>query len=132
MGAGEALDRLPILKKRMWEDRFYSRTVISKYRNGFDDIRILNPKYMGTDYQLDYFRFRTFELVANQLIVENVPGECAEVGVFRGYFSRLINEKFPKKKMYLFDTFEGFLNEEIEKEIRDGLAPECARDDFLS
>lgn len=56
----------------------------------------------------DYVRKATFALVAQMLKKKNVKGECAEVGVFRGAFSRLINEEFPEKKLYLFDTFEGF------------------------
>lgn len=38
----------------------------------------------------------------------NIPGNMAEVGVFQGDFSRLFNRYFPERKLYLFDTFEGF------------------------
>lgn len=38
----------------------------------------------------------------------NVQGNMAEVGVYRGDFARLLNYYFPEKKLYLFDTFEGF------------------------
>lgn len=56
----------------------------------------------------DYIRKSTFALVAQMIQKRKVKGECAEVGVFRGAFAKLINESFPDRKLYLFDTFEGF------------------------
>lgn len=43
----------------------------------------------------------------------------AEGGVFRGEFSAVINRCFPNSKMYLFDTFEGFDNRDLEVEKRE-------------
>ena len=43
-------------------------------------------------------------------------GECAEAGVFEGDFAKWINQYFPDRKLYLFDTFEGFDMRDIEKE----------------
>ena len=43
----------------------------------------------------------------------NIPGDIAEVGVYRGEFSSHLNAFFPSKKLYLFDTFEGFPEQEI-------------------
>ena len=65
-------------------------------------------------YQWDYFRYRTFELIADQL--SELPGAVAEAGVFKGFFSKLINSKFKDSKLYLFDSFEGFIDEEAELE----------------
>ena len=61
-------------------------------------------------YQWDYFRYRTFELIADT--INKLPGEVAEAGVFKGFFSKLINSKFPNNKLYLFDSFEGFEHDE--------------------
>ena len=52
----------------------------------------------------------------------NVPGNVAEVGVFRGEFAQYINEVFPQKKLYLFDTFDGFDAKEALKEMNSGHA----------
>jgi len=38
----------------------------------------------------------------------NVPGAVAECGVWRGHFAHHINKCFPERKLYLFDTFKGF------------------------
>ncbi|MDZ7616495.1 MAG: TylF/MycF/NovP-related O-methyltransferase [Patescibacteria group bacterium] len=68
----------------------------------------------------DYTRFRTFELCADELRRikgdEMVDSSVAEVGVFRGEFAALINAAFPEKRLYLFDTFEGFDKDEYFRE----------------
>jgi hypothetical protein len=43
-------------------------------------------------------------------------GNVAEAGVFRGDFAKHINELFPDKTLYLFDTFEGFTESDVAKE----------------
>jgi hypothetical protein len=45
-----------------------------------------------------------------------MEGNVAEGGVFQGEFAKEINRVFPEKKLYLFDTFEGFSEKDIETE----------------
>ncbi|MDE7173317.1 MAG: TylF/MycF family methyltransferase, partial [Helicobacter sp.] len=53
-----------------------------------------------------------------QIAIErNLDGACAECGVYRGEFARLINAHFPTKKLYLFDTFESFAPQDMKHEI---------------
>ena len=40
--------------------------------------------------------------------LRDISGAVAESGVYRGHFAGYINEVFSERKMYLFDTFEGF------------------------
>ncbi|MDE7196895.1 MAG: TylF/MycF family methyltransferase [Helicobacter sp.] len=49
----------------------------------------------------------------------NLEGACAEVGVYRGDFARHINALFPTKKLYLFDTFEGFAAVDLQNESKE-------------
>ena len=56
----------------------------------------------------DYIRISNLELCAYEIFHNDVAGDVAELGVFKGDFARKINEAFPEKKLYLFDTFEGF------------------------
>ena len=56
----------------------------------------------------NYIRISTLELVAQEIYDNNVPGSIAEVGVYKGQFAKYMNEVFPEKTLYLFDTFEGF------------------------
>lgn len=64
-------------------------------------------------------RLAALRLIAAEIKKRNVPGEMAELGVFQGDFAREMNRLFPEKKLYLFDTFEGFHEKDvvIEKEL---------------
>lgn len=81
-------------------------------------------KYSRSIYMQDYFRFRTFELIAQDLLKKNISGSVAEFGVFRGAFSSLINDWFPDRRLYLFDTFEGFDDCEAREELERGQCEE--------
>lgn len=70
--------------------------------------RIDLAKYAG-----DYVRNSSMELVSHEIITNNIKGSVAELGVYRGDFARIINEAFPDRKLFLFDTFEGFNKQDI-------------------
>ncbi len=61
----------------------------------------------------NYIRISNFELVVQEILEMNVPGNVAEVGVYKGEFAKYINEAFPNRTLYLFDTFEGFNEKDI-------------------
>lgn len=71
-------------------------------------------------YKDDYVRAKTLALVADEIKERNISGAVAELGVFKGEFARCINLEFPDKKLYLFDTFEGFAQKEADKEKSNG------------
>lgn len=50
----------------------------------------------------------------------NIFGAVAEAGVFQGEFAKVINESFFDRKLYLFDTFEGFDAKDIAYEEQNG------------
>lgn len=70
----------------------------------------------------NYIRISTFELAVREILENKVTGSTAEVGVYRGEFARYINQAFPDRLLYLFDTFEGFDQKDtaIEKEKKFG------------
>lgn len=70
--------------------------------------------------ETDYVRMETFELVLKELRKRDVEGNVAEAGVFRGEFAQYINDAFPDKKLYLFDTFDGFNANEVLDEMKNG------------
>lgn len=53
-------------------------------------------------------RVATLRLVAKEIYENDVPGSVAEFGVYKGEFAKYINEAFPDRSLYLFDTFAGF------------------------
>lgn len=61
---------------------------------------------------LDYVRYSTLSLCYNEIVKRQLEGNIAEVGVYRGDFAKRLNVLFPDKKLYLFDTFEGFSSED--------------------
>lgn len=70
----------------------------------------------------DFVRLATLELCAEQIKNKGILGSMAELGVYRGRFSRHINRLFPDRRLYLFDTFEGFDSEHLKMEKKLGLA----------
>ena len=67
---------------------------------------------------LDSIRARVSALknIAFELNRKKAAGAAAELGVYRGDFARHINTLFPDRALYLFDTFQGFDERDIQKE----------------
>lgn len=70
-----------------------------------------------TEYreQLD-IRLAILRLIAKEVEEKNVEGDLAELGVYQGKLAAEINRLFPKRKIYLFDTFDGFDERDIKVE----------------
>lgn len=104
---------------RLFEDS-RMRRVHLMFENETDDFdkdkRLGCNIFQRPEYVRDYSRYRTFEFVAREIVDYDVQGVIAELGVFRGTFSALINAYFPDRRIYLFDTFEGFCENEAKKE----------------
>ena len=64
--------------------------------------------YLGRSLHTYDPRIATLELMSHEIYRYNINGSVAELGVYRGDFSKEINHYFPDRKLYLFDTFEGF------------------------
>lgn len=119
--------RVKLVSEELYELLEKSPFILTK-SNEYDivdkSMHMKKGKYGRSIYMQDYFRYRTFELAADQINGEKVPGVVAELGVFRGHFSSLINEHFCNRDIYLFDTFEGFDQTEAEKELEKGTCNE--------
>ncbi|GHV10792.1 hypothetical protein FACS189491_00920 [Spirochaetia bacterium] len=66
----------------------------------------------------DYVRASSLELIANEIYDKKIDGSVAELGVYRGDFAKIINEAFHDRKLYLFDTFEGFDERDVKLELK--------------
>ena len=107
----------PIFWNEFMEHTKFNEWVLS-VRNGDDSLRnsaLYTQEFCG--YTQDYFRYRTFELVAEEIKNRNVVGDVAEVGVARGTFSKLINYIFSDRMLYMFDTFDSFDRDEFNNDI---------------
>lgn len=68
-----------------------------------------SPKNDKGDLVRLYFLLNQIEYIKNS----NIPGNIAEVGVYKGTTSRLFHDSFPNREILLFDTFEGFDERDI-------------------
>ena len=84
---------------------------------------------IGDFRQYQDIRVASLRLIAQEIKDRNVPGELAELGVFRGDFASVINVLFPEKELHLFDTFEGFDEKDIQIEEQFG-TPGMGQRDF--
>lgn len=62
----------------------------------------------------DLVRTSALWLAADEVKRRDLPGETAELGVAEGKFAAVIDALFPGKKLYLFDTFKGFPEADLE------------------
>lgn len=62
-------------------------------------------------------RLNFLQKLSENLYKDGVLGSVAEVGVFQGDFAKYINVSFPDRLLYLFDTFKGFDERDIEQEM---------------
>lgn len=88
------------------------------------------PLYKATDLQ-DKFHVRlaTLRLIIDEIKSRAVPGALAELGVYQGEFAEEMNRLLPDRKLYLFDTFEGFDERDIKQELKAN-ASEAKTGDF--
>lgn len=63
----------------------------------------------------DNVRYSALALALNRIEVDSIPGAIAEIGVFRGATSAFLRRASkPSRRLYLFDTFEGFPESDLE------------------
>lgn len=68
----------------------------------------------------DYFRYATLGLAVQRILDEGIEGAFAEVGVWRGQTSAMLHRLAPQRRLYLFDTFSGFPDEDLPPGTQDG------------
>lgn len=62
----------------------------------------------------DYARMAAFAAALHRIDMESVSGGIAEVGVFQGATSVILHEAAPQRDLHLFDTFNGFPQEQLD------------------
>jgi len=64
----------------------------------------------------DKVRFFNWWFQAERLKKDGVPGDFAELGVYKGESAKIIHLMDPSRIFHLYDTFEGFHKEDLEHE----------------
>lgn len=88
--------------------------------------RLIDISYRAWDFN----RYSSLEFCAQEIIEKKVPGSVAELGVYEGTFASKINELFPQKTLFLFDTFQGFEKKDLEYEDKMGFQSGGQKIDF--
>lgn len=70
--------------------------------------------YLQELYQCLDIRLATLKRIVP--LIENISGDIAELGVYKGDFAKYLNRFFPKRKLHLFDTFSGFDQRDLDIE----------------
>ena len=63
---------------------------------------------LGSLRAIQDVRLSALRLHAREIEARKIPGDVAELGVYQGAFAAEINRLFPERRLWLFDTFEGF------------------------
>ena len=73
-------------------------------------------------FEGEYIRASSLELISNEIYDKKIPGNIAELGVYKGDFAKYINIAFPDRKLYLFDTFRGFDERDVKIELENNFS----------
>lgn len=64
----------------------------------------------------DSVRFYTWWLQVERLKLEMIPGDFAELGVYKGESASMLHQMDKDRRFHLFDTFEGFPEKDLQHE----------------
>ena len=70
----------------------------------------------------DKVRFFNWWFQVERLKRDRVPGDFAELGVYKGESAKILHLMDPSRKFHLYDTFEGFKKEDLEHETGEAAA----------
>jgi O-methyltransferase len=102
---------MDIHKKSLWHDEEFLKKTGGFFVPG-DPIK----RKISDVEPWDLVRRDMLILLLRSLVARRVEGAMAEVGVYQGTTAKLIHHYVPEKIFYLFDTFRGFDERDIDKE----------------
>lgn len=122
----DSIDRVPIISPEEIISMAADKIIISvlnkeaakEIKMNLIEKGIANDKILNINQLRELFdiRLSTIRLLADEIKNSKVEGSIAELGVYKGYIARELNLLFKERKLYLFDTFEGFDKRDIEHE----------------
>ena len=102
-------EQMDLQRVSTWHDRRFCETT-GGFRLPKDpvDRRICTPQ------PWDGVRRDMLVLLMRSIVERGIPGDFAELGVYRGDSARLIHHYAPDRMLHLFDTFEGFAAQDVD------------------
>ncbi|MCL1828963.1 MAG: TylF/MycF family methyltransferase [Oscillospiraceae bacterium] len=118
---GKSVLNVPVKKPDVLLSEEYDKIIIavSAYTKVIQQLKDLNVPEWKIEVPNRYYlqsRMTWLKDFAGLIYKRGISGSVAEAGVYRGSYAALINEYFPDRMLYLFDTFEGFDDRDIMKE----------------
>ncbi len=80
----------------------------------------------------DRNRFYSIWFALEAIKNKNIPGDIAEVGVFKGETAKLIHHLMPERSLFLFDSFSGLPAQIIREDCDGTVRPQTVRFDQTS
>ncbi len=87
---------------------FTSASIPPEYKKALKEKRIPSTINNILRFQPDKLRMFNFWFQIERIEKEQIPGDFAELGVYKGKTARIIHLLAPERKLHLFDTFAGF------------------------
>jgi len=95
--------------------RWYNRGLVQE-TGGFFPASSRDGRHICDLEPWDCTRRDMLVLLLRTIIEQNVHGDLAELGVYKGNTARLIHHYMPERNLHLFDTFEGFTERSVAAE----------------
>jgi len=75
---------------------------------GYQILGEKSPRTVGRLTPVDTVRRDALVLLLRSIVERDVPGDMAELGVWKGHTAKLFHDYAPERTLHLFDTFSGF------------------------
>ena len=89
------------------------KTILEVYQYlqklGVEEEKIILQSFKSLEHHVHRFPRKVYLTELSEMMHKNnIHGDVAECGVYRGWFASVINDSFPNETLWLFDTFSGF------------------------
>ncbi|MCI8743976.1 MAG: hypothetical protein HFG62_02590 [Lachnospiraceae bacterium] len=115
------------LSKVEWEKGDCILFIASDNKEIYMELRLELKQHVPDEYIIDLYdknplcglcngndaRVSSLAMVSKEIYRREIPGSVAEAGVYQGEFAKYINILFPDRKLYLFDSFDGFSESQV-------------------
>jgi O-methyltransferase len=98
------------------KSRFYNLSFIEKTGGFYIKNDSIKREIITFNTPWDLVRRDMLILILRDIIINQIKGDLVELGVYKGYTARLIHYYAPDRKLFLFDTYEGFDKKDLEIE----------------
>jgi len=130
---GSSIEDIPVISPYDIYNIKYSKILVASVQG----VRQITSQLIGMGISADSIILANYDTIphfiknfAKDVFERALNGSVAELGVFQGQTAKYINAFFPDRKLYLFDTFTGFVASDVKFDREKGYS-EAREGDFL-